>query len=60
MPEDLVDHAKAVAKKILALRDILGIDRYMMHISVGTLPHDQVLGSIELLGTEVAPLVRGS
>ncbi len=49
---------ETVAKKILQLRDILGIDRYMMHVSVGTLPHDQVLSSIERLGTEVAPMIR--
>ena len=49
---------ETVAKKILHLRDVLGIERYMLHISVGTLPHDQVLRTIELLGNEVAPLVR--
>ena len=47
-----------VAETILRWRDILGIERFMLHISVGTLPHEQVLRSIELLGTEVAPLVR--
>lgn len=51
---------ETVAKKILALRDILGINRYMLHVSVGTLPHDRVLRTIERLGTEVAPLVRGA
>jgi hypothetical protein len=51
---------ETVAKKILQLRDILGITRYMLHISVGTLPHDRVLRTIELLGNEVAPLVRGA
>jgi hypothetical protein len=30
----------------------------MLHISVGTMPHDQVMRSIELLGTKVAPLVK--
>ncbi len=47
-----------VAETILRWRDILGIERFMLHISVGSLPHSQVLRSIELLGTEVAPLVR--
>lgn len=47
-----------VAAKILRLRRLLGIDRFMLHISVGTLPHEQVLRSIELLATEVAPIVR--
>jgi len=48
-----------VAAKILRWRDVLGIRRFMLHISVGTMPHDRVLRSIELLGTVVGPLVRG-
>lgn len=48
---------ETVARKINHLRDVLGIDRFMLHISVGTLPHAQVLRSIELLGSEVRPLV---
>lgn len=47
-----------VAAKILRWKEVLGIQRFMLHVSVGTLPHDQVLRTIELLGTEVAPLVR--
>ncbi|MGH8871209.1 MAG: LLM class flavin-dependent oxidoreductase [Acidimicrobiia bacterium] len=51
---------ETVAKKIVRIREVLGIDRFMLHISVGTLPHDQVLHAIELLGTKVAPLVRAA
>jgi probable LLM family oxidoreductase len=50
---------ETVAAKILRWKEILGITRFELHVSVGTLPHDQVLRSIELLGTKVAPLVRG-
>ena len=46
-----------VAAKILRWREILGIERFMLHVSVGTMPHDQVMRSIELLGTEVAERV---
>lgn len=49
-----------VATKILRWKEILGISRFMLHISVGTMPHEQVMRSIELLGTEVAHLVRAS
>jgi alkanesulfonate monooxygenase SsuD/methylene tetrahydromethanopterin reductase-like flavin-dependent oxidoreductase (luciferase family) len=49
---------ETVAAKIVRLRQVLGLQRFMLHISVGTMPHDQVLRSIELLGTKVAPLVR--
>ncbi len=47
-----------VARKILRWREVLGISRFMLHISVGTMPHDRVLRSIELLGTDVADVVR--
>ena len=47
-----------VAEKIVDLHRWLGIERFLLHISVGTLPHKQVLRSIELLGSEVAPLVN--
>lgn len=47
-----------VAEKIVDVHRMLGVKRFMLHISVGTLPHDQVLRAIELLGTKVAPLVK--
>jgi len=50
---------ETVAAKILRWKEILGVNRFELHISVGTLPHEKVMRSIELLGTSVAPLVRG-
>lgn len=47
-----------VARKIVRYRELLGIERFMLHISVGTLPHDRVMKAIELLGTKVSDLVR--
>ncbi|WP_040693160.1 LLM class flavin-dependent oxidoreductase [Nocardia vinacea] len=47
-----------VAEKITDTRDTLGLDRFMLHTSVGTLPHEKVLHNIELLGAKVAPQVR--
>ncbi|WP_433565618.1 LLM class flavin-dependent oxidoreductase [Nocardia sp. CA-151230] len=44
-----------VAEKIAGVRDTLGLDRFMLHASVGTLPHEKVLHTIELLGGKVAP-----
>ena len=49
-----------VAEKILRWREILGIERFMLHPSVGTLGHDRVLQTIELLGTEVADRIRSA
>ncbi|MFD0590317.1 LLM class flavin-dependent oxidoreductase [Paenibacillus sp. GCM10027627] len=47
-----------VAEKILLLHQNLGITRFFHHIDVGSMPHREVLRSIELLGTKVAPIVR--
>lgn len=46
-----------VAAKIDRWREVLGIDRFLLH-GVGALPHDRVLRSIELLGSAVRPLLR--
>ncbi|WP_028543289.1 LLM class flavin-dependent oxidoreductase [Paenibacillus taiwanensis] len=47
-----------VAQKIIHLRKHVGITRFMMYVPLSTMPHDQVMKAIELLGTEVAPRVR--
>jgi probable LLM family oxidoreductase len=54
----VVGSPQEVAEKIVRQHDVFGHQRFLMQVSVGTLPHAQVLRSIELLGTEVAPLVR--
>jgi probable LLM family oxidoreductase len=54
----VVGDAEQVAEKIVFQHSVLGHQRFLMQMSVGTLPHRSVLRSIELLGTEVAPLVR--
>jgi probable LLM family oxidoreductase len=50
-PQEVVD-------KILYEHELFGHQRFLMQMSVGTLPHDKLLRSIELFGTQVAPLVR--
>lgn len=47
-----------VAQKIIDLRKNVGITRFMLHCPLGTMPHEDVMKSIELLGKEVAPRVR--
>lgn len=49
-PQEIID-------KILYQHEIFGHQRFNMQI-VGTLPHQSVMRSIELLGTTVAPAVR--
>ena len=47
-----------VAQKIIHLRKNVGITRFMLHVPVGSMPHADVMNTIELLGTQVAPKVR--
>ena len=47
-----------VIAKILLLRENLGIDRFLLHTPVGSMPHEEVLATIRLYGTTVAPAVR--
>jgi probable LLM family oxidoreductase len=47
-----------VARKIAATVQVLGASRFDMKYSAGTLPHDQMMRSIELYGTQVAPQVH--
>jgi probable LLM family oxidoreductase len=53
-----VGSPQEVVEKILRQREALGHQRYLMQMSVGTMPHAQTMRSIELLGTKVAPAVR--
>src|SRR5207244_12575546 len=54
----LIGTPDEVAAKILYEHELFGLDRFLMQMSVGTLPHEKVLRSIELFATKVAPLVR--
>ena len=48
-----------VAAKILRWKEVLGVDRFMLH-TAGTVPHEAALHSIEMLGTKVSEMVRGT
>jgi probable LLM family oxidoreductase len=47
-----------VVEKILFQYDIFTHDRFLVQFTVGSMPHDKIMRSIELLGSEVAPAVR--
>ncbi len=53
-----VGDVKTVAEKIIFLRKNVGVTRFMLHCPVGSMPHEDVMRAIELLGKEVAPIVR--
>jgi probable LLM family oxidoreductase len=53
-----VGSPETVAAKIAKTIKLLGLSRFNMKYSGGTLPHDALMRSIELFGTKVAPRVR--
>lgn len=54
----LVGSPQEAIDKILFQYELFRHQRYLVQFTVGRLPHDRVLRAIELLGTEVAPVVR--
>jgi len=50
-PQEVID-------KILYEHELFGNTRFLAQMSLGTMPHQKVLRSIELFGTVVAPAVR--
>jgi probable LLM family oxidoreductase len=55
---NLIGNPEEVAAKIVYEHGLFGFQRFLIQMSVGTLPRETVLRSIELFGTTVAPLVR--
>jgi probable LLM family oxidoreductase len=55
----LIGDAETVAKKIRYVDKVLGgVSRITFQMGVATMAHQKMLRSIEILGTQVAPLVR--
>jgi probable LLM family oxidoreductase len=55
---NFVGSPQQVIEKILFQHEIFAHQRFLVQFSVGTLPHASIMRSIELFGTEVAPVVR--
>jgi probable LLM family oxidoreductase len=53
-----VGSPEQVIEKILFQHEIFNHQRFLIQFSVGPMPHDKIMRSIELFGTEVAPVVR--
>jgi alkanesulfonate monooxygenase SsuD/methylene tetrahydromethanopterin reductase-like flavin-dependent oxidoreductase (luciferase family) len=54
----LVGSPQEVTEKVLQLHELFGMDRFLAQLSVGPMPHKDLMRAIELLGTEVVPAVR--
>jgi probable LLM family oxidoreductase len=55
---NFVGSPQQVVEKILFQHEIFRHDRFLLQFTVGAMAHDKVMRSIELFGTEVAPVVR--
>lgn len=53
-----VGDPETVATKLIKVIETLGLDRFMLHLPVGSMQHEETLKAIELFGKEVAPKVR--
>jgi probable LLM family oxidoreductase len=54
----LVGSPQEIIDKIVYEHELFGNQRFLMQMSVGTMPHAKMMHAIELLGTVVAPAVR--
>ncbi len=55
---NVVGSPEQIVEKILFQHKLFGHSRFMLQMSVGSIPHDKLLRSIELFATKVAPAVR--
>jgi probable LLM family oxidoreductase len=55
---NFVGSPQEVAEKILFQHEIFGHERFLLQLTVGSIPHAKIMRAIELYGTEVAPIVR--
>ncbi|MGB8194038.1 MAG: LLM class flavin-dependent oxidoreductase [Chitinophagaceae bacterium] len=54
----LVGSAQQVIDKILYEHELFGNTRFLAQMSLGDMPHEKIMKSIELFGTKVAPVVK--
>ena len=54
----MVGSVQQVIDKILYEHELFGFTRFLAHASLGTVPHEEVMKSIELYGTKVVPELR--
>ncbi|UXS68393.1 LLM class flavin-dependent oxidoreductase [Staphylococcus chromogenes] len=52
-----VGSPETVAQKIIDTVEALGLTRFMLHLPIGSIPHERTLRSIRLFGEKVKPIV---
>ena len=53
-----VGSPETVARKLAGTIKVLGVDRFDLKYDQGRVRHEDLMGSIELYGTQVVPLVK--
>jgi probable LLM family oxidoreductase len=56
----LIGDAKEAVDKILQLQELFGLTRFAAHMDVGGPAHKDLMKSIEIYGTKIAPKVRAA
>ncbi|HMZ23772.1 MAG TPA: hypothetical protein PLG24_02440, partial [Saprospiraceae bacterium] len=54
----LFGSSQEVSEKILMMKEVFGLTRFIGHIDVGAPPHDMLMNTIELMGTKVVDKVK--
>jgi len=54
----IIGDANEAVDKILAMKELFGLTRFSAHMDVGGPSHAQMMKSIEIYGTQIAPKVR--
>lgn len=55
---NFIGNPEEVTEKILFQHQLFDHSRFLIQLSVGTMPHNKMMRAIELLGTKIAPEVR--
>lgn len=56
----VIGDASEAIDKILMMHELLGVTRFAAHMDVGAPPHKDLMKSIEIYGTKIAPAVRAA
>ena len=54
----LVGSPETVANKLIDMIEMLNLDRFLLHLPLGSMPHEDIMKAIKLFGEKVAPKVR--
>ena len=55
---NFVGSPQAIIDKIMYQHELFNHDRFLMKMTIGSFTHKEIMRSIELFGTEVAPVIK--